>query len=84
MREEPVPDIILGVQPHEFLPHYVTINELLSRMDTAELECLRKRMICALLRKRKFEGVGSLGNTGWSSSMPQGCSIFRKGTAPIA
>lgn len=49
--------LILGVQPHEFLPHYVTINEFLSRLDTAELECLRKRMVCALLRKRKFEGA---------------------------
>lgn len=52
---------ILGVQPHEFLPHYVTINEFLSRLDTAELECLRKRMVCALLRKRKFEGARFLG-----------------------
>lgn len=52
---------ILGVQPHEFLPHYVTLNEFLSRLDTAELECLRKRMICALLRKRKFEDARFLG-----------------------
>lgn len=52
---------ILGVQPHEFLPHYVTINEFLSRLDTAELEILRKRMICALLRRRKFEDARFLG-----------------------
>ena len=46
---------ILGVEAHEFLPHYVTVNEFLSRLDTGELERLRKSMIRALLRRRKFE-----------------------------
>lgn len=49
---------MLDVQPHGFLPHYVTINEFLSRLGTGELEGLRKRMICALLRRRKFEDAG--------------------------
>lgn len=52
---------VLDVQPHEFLPHYVTINGFLSRLGTGELEGLRKRMICALLRRRKFEGARFLG-----------------------
>ena len=52
---------VLDVQPHEFLPHYVTINEFLSRLGTGELEGLRKRMICALLRRRKFEDARFLG-----------------------
>ena len=45
----------LGVPEHEFLPHYVTINEFLSKMDTGELEKLRSQMVHALLRRRKFE-----------------------------
>lgn len=63
LRDECVENLcrILGVQPHEFLPHYVTINEFLSRLDTGELECLRKRMICTLLRRRKFEDARFLG-----------------------
>ncbi len=51
----------LGVPEHEFLPHYVTINEFLSRMDTEELEKLRRQMVHALLRKRKFEDARLLG-----------------------
>ena len=46
---------VLGVTEHEFLPHYVTVNEFLSKMDTGELEKLRGQMIHALLRRRKFE-----------------------------
>jgi len=45
----------LSVPEHEFLPHYVTINAFLSKMDTEELEKLRSQMIHALLRRRKFE-----------------------------
>lgn len=51
----------LGVPEHEFLPHYVTVNEFLSKMDTAELEKLRGQMIHALLRRRKFEDARLLG-----------------------
>ena len=63
LKEECVGNLcrMLGVQPHEFLPHYVTINEFLSRLDTGELERLRKRMISALLRRRKFEDARFLG-----------------------
>ena len=51
----------LGVPVHEFLPHYVTINEFLSKLDTEELEKLRSQMIHALLRRRKFEDARFLG-----------------------
>lgn len=47
--------IMPGVPEHEFLPHYVTINEFFSKMDTGEPEKLRGQMIHALLRRRKFE-----------------------------
>lgn len=52
---------VLGVPEHEFLPHYVTINEFLSKMDTGELEKLRGQMIHALLCRRKFEDARLLG-----------------------
>lgn len=34
---------VLGLEEREYLPHYVTINECLSRLDNAELEKVRKR-----------------------------------------
>lgn len=52
---------VLHVEPHEFLPHYVTVNEFLSRLDIGELERLRKSMVRALLRRRKFEDAKFLG-----------------------
>ncbi len=52
---------ILKAEPHEFLPHYVTLNEFLSRLETGELERLRKNMVRALLRRRKFEDARFLG-----------------------
>lgn len=63
LKEECVENLcrILAIPPHEFLPHYVTINGFLARLDTEELERLRKRMICALLRRRKFEDARFLG-----------------------
>ena len=52
---------MLGVPEHEFLPHYVTVNAFLSKMDTGELEKLRGQMIHALLRRRKFGDARLLG-----------------------
>ncbi len=34
---------ILGLEEKEWLPHYVTINECLSKLNTQELEKVRKR-----------------------------------------
>ena len=46
---------VLGLEEKEYLPHYVTVNECLSRLDNAELEKIRKKMIYGILRKRSFE-----------------------------
>jgi DDE_Tnp_1-associated/Transposase DDE domain len=52
---------ILGKNEKEFLPHYVTINECLEKLDHEELNKLRKKMIYTLLRKRSFEESRFLG-----------------------
>lgn len=46
---------VLGLEGKDFLPHYVTINECLSRLDNKELEKIRKKMIYGIIRKRSFE-----------------------------
>ncbi len=46
---------VLGLEEKNCLPHYVTINECLSRLDNKELEKLRKKMIYGIIRKRSFE-----------------------------
>lgn len=52
---------ILGLEAKDFLPHYVTINECLSRLDTSELEKIRKGMIYGLIRKKSFDEAKFLG-----------------------
>lgn len=44
----------LGKEEREYLPHYVTINECLERLDPKELEALRKSMVYTLIRKKSF------------------------------
>lgn len=46
---------VLGLKEKDYLPHYVTINECLSRLDNKELEKIRKKMIYGIIRKRSFE-----------------------------
>ena len=46
---------VLGLEEKDYLPHYVTINECLSKLDNKELEKIRKKMICGIIRKRSFE-----------------------------
>lgn len=46
---------VLGLEEKDSLPHYVTINECLSRLDHKELEKVRKKMIYGIIRKRSFE-----------------------------
>jgi hypothetical protein len=53
--------LILGKDEKEYLPHYVTINECLEKLDPEELQKFRKRMIKKLLRKRSFENARFLG-----------------------
>lgn len=45
---------ILGKEEREYLPHYVTINECLEKLDSRELEALRKAMVYTLIRKKSF------------------------------
>lgn len=47
--------LITGKNELEELPHYVTVNEFLSRLNPDELSAIRTRMIKALIRKRSFE-----------------------------
>jgi hypothetical protein len=49
--------LILGKEEKEYLPHYVTINKCLEKLDPEELQKFRKRMIKKLLRKRSFENA---------------------------
>lgn len=46
---------VLGLEEKDYLPHYVTINECLSRLDNKELEKVRKKMIYGIIRKRSYE-----------------------------
>ncbi len=46
---------VLGLDEKDYLPHYVTINECLSRLDNKELEKVRKKMVYGIIRKRSFE-----------------------------
>ena len=43
------------------IPHYVTINDFLSRLNPDELSDIRTKMIKSLLRKRSFEKARFLG-----------------------
>jgi len=46
---------VLGLKEKDYLPHYVTINECLSKLETEELEKIRKKMIYNLIRKKSFD-----------------------------
>jgi len=42
---------ILGKEEKEFLPHYITTNECLEKLEAEELEKLRVKMIRELITK---------------------------------
>jgi len=52
---------ILGKSGKEFLPHYVTINDCLKKLNPDELEKVRNKLIGSLIRKRSFEDARFLG-----------------------
>lgn len=52
---------ILGLEEREYMPHYVTVNECLKRLENEELEKLRKKMIYGLIRKKSFDHAKFLG-----------------------
>lgn len=47
--------LITGKEELSELPHYVTVNDFLSRLNPDELSKIRSKMIRALIRKRSFE-----------------------------
>jgi len=52
---------ILGLEEKDWLPHYVTVNECLSKLAPKELENLRKKMVYSLIRKKSFDFCKFLG-----------------------
>jgi hypothetical protein len=52
---------ILKLEEKSYLPHYVTINECLSKLGTEELEKIRKKMVYSLIRKKSFDVAKFLG-----------------------
>lgn len=52
---------ILRLEERKYLPHYVTINDYLSKLDPNELEKIRKNMLVSILRKRSFQDARLLG-----------------------
>jgi hypothetical protein len=52
---------ILGIDEKKTLPHYVTINECLAKLDSEELEKIRKKMVYRLIRKKSFDEAKFLG-----------------------
>ena len=52
---------ILGLPEKDYLPHYVTVNDCLKKLDNAELEKLRKKMIYNMIRGKAFDKAKFLG-----------------------
>jgi len=52
---------ILGLEEKDYLPHYVTVNECLAKLNPEELEKIRKKMIYGLIRKKSFDNAKFLG-----------------------
>lgn len=45
----------LGERGREYLPHGVTENEFLERLDSSELEKIQKDIACSMIRRRTFD-----------------------------
>ena len=56
-KEECITNAALITKQNELseLPHYVTVNDFLSRLNPDELSAIRFKMIKSLIRKRSFE-----------------------------
>lgn len=53
--------LITGKKELSELPHYVTVNDFLSRLSPDELSGIRSKIIKTLIRKRSFEKARFLG-----------------------
>ena len=58
---------VLGLEEKDYLPHYVTINECLSRLDNRELEAIRKKWYTALSEREVLSTESFWGKNGLSS-----------------
>lgn len=47
-------------QPGEYLPHYVTINEYLEKLDPSEIQNILQDMVYKLIRKKSFYNARSM------------------------
>ena len=45
----------------EYLPHYVTMNEYLEKLDPAELENIQSDLVYRMIRRKTFDGAKILG-----------------------
>lgn len=52
---------ILGLPERDYLPHYVTINDCLEKLDNTELEKVRKKMIYGMIRNKRYDNAKFLG-----------------------
>lgn len=53
--------LITGRDELSEIPHYVTVNDFMSRLNPDELSAIRTKMIKSLIRKRSFENARFLG-----------------------
>lgn len=47
----------MGEDKKDFLPHGVTENEFLERLDSGELENIRQKIVYSMIRRKTFEGA---------------------------
>ena len=48
---------LLKCEKQEYLPHHVTINEYLERLDVAELENIQKDIVYRMIRRKTFDSA---------------------------
>lgn len=51
----------LGSREKEYLPHYVTMNEYLEKLDPAELENIQADLVYRMIRRKSFNDAKVLG-----------------------
>ena len=51
----------MGSNPKEYLPHGVTVNEFLERLDPSELEEIQSDIVYRMIRRKTFDDAKVLG-----------------------
>ena len=75
---------VLGLEEKDYLPHYVTINECLSKLDNKELGKIRKKWYIALSEKEVLSMENFWAKNGLLSWMQLSYSVSGKGTVNTA